>query len=129
MLNPKRTRFFERIHLPVSLKGEASREERIMAAICHLSIFLNLYFAQYPFGGIALCALFYLLATGGAEYLKQQAGKALIFQLVILCIMLAGGALYRLLPDWLGNIILMPFGVIIWFIAILVAILKAVRCL
>jgi hypothetical protein len=96
------------------------------AALCHLSILLNLI--TYV-GGIAFCLVMYLIGLGGARFLAQQAGRALISQALIWGTIGAGWVIYRVLPDWLGGIFFWPFSTLVWFCAILWAIVKALRCL
>jgi Domain of unknown function (DUF4870) len=113
-------------NLPLSAKKRAGRDERMAASFCHLSILLNL-FTQV--GGLVVCAFFYLLAHRRNLFLEEQAGRAFIGQCVVWGITGAGWLFYRLLPDWLGNLIFLPLGALVWFFAILIAMWRAIRCL
>ncbi|NWJ98508.1 MAG: DUF4870 domain-containing protein [Chloroflexi bacterium] len=109
-----------------SARANASRGEKLTAALCYFSILLNT--VTYG-GGLLFCLLTYLLVKGRAAYLEKQATRALIFQCITWGIIIAGWTFYRLLPDWLGNIIFLPLGALVWFIAIIWSLGRAAFCL
>jgi hypothetical protein len=111
-----------------SLKSTAGRDIRLLAALAHVAILLNT--VTYA-GGLALSLALYLVARGReqAAYLAEQAGRSLIYQCIVWGIIAAGWMFYRLLPDWLGNVLFWPLWALVWFIAILRAMWKAARCL
>ena len=111
-------------------KAVASRNQQLAAAACHLSILLNLF--TYA-GGIVVCIFFYLAALGSdryrARFLVEQASRALIYQAVTWGLIGAGWACYRVVPEWLGGFFFYPYCAFVWFVAILIALFKAARCL
>ena len=108
-----------------SLRQNASRDERLFAALCHVTILLN---TVTFVGGIALCGGVYAYARTRKLYLAEQASRALIYQCAVWGIIIGGWMIYRLLPDWLG-LIFVPLGALVWCVAILRAMWRAGRCL
>jgi hypothetical protein len=111
---------------PLSPKRRAGQTERMIAALCHLSIVANIF--TYA-GGLGVCLLAYLFALGGAEFLAKQAGKALVAQLIVWGLILPAWFLQQLLPNWLGGIFFWPWCVLVWLVAVTIELIKAAVCL
>lgn len=111
-----------------NLRQSAGLDIRLLAALAHLSILLNI--VSYA-GGIAVCLALYLIARSRekAAFLAEQASRALLYQCIVWGIIAGGWMFYKLLPDWLGNVLFWPLWALVWFIAILRALWKASRCL
>lgn len=114
------------MHYFGGLKASTGQGERLAAALAHLSILLNLF--TYA-GGLLVCLLLYLGSTGRRPYLVRQVVRSLVAQLSVWGLIGAGWLFYRLLPDWLGPLLFSPLGALVWFVAILLALLRAARCL
>lgn len=109
-----------------SPRGRASLSERLLAALCHISLAANIF--TYV-GGIGFCLLAYLLAAGRAEFLARQAAKALVAQLIVWGLIAPAWFIQLLLPGWLGGVFFWPWSLVVWFVAVLVAMFRAALCL
>jgi uncharacterized Tic20 family protein len=109
-----------------TLKAEAGRDERLLAALVHLTILLN---TVTYIGGILVCAVAYFFARRKALFLAEQASRSLVYQSIIWGLIIAGWMIYRLFPDWLGGILFWPLWALVWIIAILRAMWRAARSL
>ena len=108
-----------------TLRQNAGRDERLVAALCHVTILLN---TVTFVGGIVVCAGLYLYCRTRALYAAEQASRALIYQCGVWGIIVAGWMFYRLLPDWTG-FVFVPLGALVWTVAIVRAMWRAGRCL
>ncbi len=113
---------------PRNFKKLTGNGERLAAALCHLSILLNIntYVGGLAFAG-ALCLSSLFLAH--RPYLAQQASRALVWQAITWGLLGAVWVTLRLLPAWLGGFFFWPWWALVWFWAIVGAMWKAGRCL
>jgi len=100
-------------------------DERTLAALAHLSILLNVITLV---GGLIVSGGIYLGGRARSDYVAQQAGQALLFQLGLWGVTLVGGVLSWVLTAGLTSFCLLPVGVLLWAISILYAIRAASRC-
>lgn len=122
----RRDEWLRHFQRPTTTRQRPTRDQRLVVALCHVSILLNIF--TYA-GGIAFCALFYLLSRNRVLYVAEQASRSLVFQGIVWGIIAAGWLFYRLLPEWLAAPIFWPLGALVWFIAIIRALWRAARCL